>query len=302
MPAPRGLSCRSMERARVNGTRSPGRPRSRRRFRNATGPCRPTRLPDYSQARWPRRRWPGPSESSCRAWSSVLARAYSPATEFTLRRDQSHLIEDGPRGEVELGAPKRPRGHEQRRDAEAEAAADQRLEQGSAGAGDAHRHAASAARTCRRCGRHRLEESRLVAPCRWPDPLPPPVGEGRDLALALDHHRRAALASPVRHVGGAAVAADLAPHLLRPARVARALATLRPCVTGADAAAGVTGQPRRATARPCPAGGAGTRPPASHPSVVAGGGVPPPDFLDLVRLDLGDVRLAAHGRPPDSSE
>src|SRR3989441_3031976 len=49
------------------------------------------------------------------------------------------LIEDGPRGEVQLGPAKQPRGHEQRGAADAEAGADQRLEQGSAGAGDAHR-------------------------------------------------------------------------------------------------------------------------------------------------------------------
>src|SRR5207249_11752720 len=109
----------------------------------------------------------------------------------------SYLKEDGPRGEVELRPAEQPRGHEQRRVADAEAATDQRLEQGSAGAGDAHRHASPAARTCHRCGRHRLEESRLVAPCRGPDPLPPPVGEGGELAPALDRHRRGARAPPV---------------------------------------------------------------------------------------------------------
>src|SRR5713226_5387691 len=71
-----------------------------------------------------------------------------------------------------------------------------------------------AARTCRRCGRYRLEESRLVAPCRWPDPLSPPVGEGGELAPALDRHRRAAVAPPVGQVVGAAVAEDLGGQLL----------------------------------------------------------------------------------------
>src|SRR5947207_5907206 len=72
-------------------------------------------------------------------------------------RSKPRLIEDGPRGEVKLGSAEQPRGHEQRRVADAEAAAEQRLEQGSARAGDAHRHASPAARTCRRCGRYRLE-------------------------------------------------------------------------------------------------------------------------------------------------
>src|SRR6058998_1117601 len=53
----------------------------------------------------------------------------------------SYLKEDGPRGKVELRPAEQPRGHEQRRVAEAEAGTDQRLEQGSAGAGDAQRHA-----------------------------------------------------------------------------------------------------------------------------------------------------------------
>src|SRR5438445_10816147 len=112
-------------------------------------------------------------------------------------RSKPHLIQDGPRGEVELGPAEQPRGHEQRRVADAEAAADQRLEQGNAGAGDAHRHASPAARTRHRCGRYRLEESRLVAPCRWSDPLLPPVGKGSKLAPALHRYRHAAVAPPV---------------------------------------------------------------------------------------------------------
>ena len=56
------------------------------------------------------------------------------------------LIEDGSRGEVQLGPAEQPRGHEQRRAADAEAGADQRVEQGSAGARDAHRHAFPAVR------------------------------------------------------------------------------------------------------------------------------------------------------------
>jgi hypothetical protein len=45
-------------------------------------------------------------------------------------RSKPRLIEDGPRGEVEFGSAEQPRGHEQRRVADAEAADDQRLEQG----------------------------------------------------------------------------------------------------------------------------------------------------------------------------
>jgi hypothetical protein len=48
------------------------------------------------------------------------------------------LVEDGARGEVKLRPAERPRGEEDRELADSEAAADQRLEQGSAGAGDAH--------------------------------------------------------------------------------------------------------------------------------------------------------------------
>src|SRR5690349_10161428 len=67
----------------------------------------------------------------------------------------SWLKEDGTRGEVELGPAEQPRGHEQGRVAEAEAAADERLEQGSARAGDARRHASPAGCACRRSGRNR---------------------------------------------------------------------------------------------------------------------------------------------------
>src|SRR5262245_6961921 len=89
-----------------------------------------------------------------------------------------HLIQDGPRGEVELGPAEEPRGHVQRRVAEAEAAADQRLEEGSACAGDASRHVSTVTGAGRSGGRERVDESRFVAPRRRPDPFPPPVGEG----------------------------------------------------------------------------------------------------------------------------
>src|SRR5712691_4800416 len=49
----------------------------------------------------------------------------------------------------------------------------------------------------------------VVSSCRWPAPLPPPVGEGGDLAPALDRHRRAAVGPAVGQVVGAAVAEDL---------------------------------------------------------------------------------------------
>src|SRR5206468_820640 len=133
------------------------------------------------------------------------------------------LIEDGPRGEVELGPAEQARGHEQRRVAEAKAAADQRLEQGTARAGDARRHVSAAPRACRRCGCDRLDESRFVAPRRRPDPLPPPVGEGGKLTVALDRHRCAAVAPPVGQVVGAAPAEDLGGQLLGGAGIARLL-------------------------------------------------------------------------------
>jgi hypothetical protein len=57
-----------------------------------------------------------------------------------------------------------------------------------------------------------VEERRLVAPRRRPDPLPPPVGEGGELATALDRHRRGAVTPPVGQVVGAAVAEDLGAH------------------------------------------------------------------------------------------
>src|SRR5213593_3906996 len=132
----------------------------------------------------------------------------------------SYLKEDGPRGEVELRPAEQPRGHEQRRVAEAEAGTDQRLEQGSAGAGDAQRHASPATHACRRSGRDRLDESRFVAPRRRPDPLAPPIGEGGELAAALDRHRYSAVAPPVGQVVGAAVAYDLRGQLLSAAGIA----------------------------------------------------------------------------------
>src|SRR5260370_37 len=61
-------------------------------------------------------------------------------------------------------------------------------------------------------------ETRRAAPPGGPAPPPPPVGEGGDLALALDRHRRAAVASHVGQVGGAAVAEDLGGQVLRCAR------------------------------------------------------------------------------------
>src|SRR5882724_435922 len=131
------------------------------------------------------------------------------------------LIEDGPRGEVELRPAERPRGEEDRELADSEAATDQRLEQGSAGAGDAHRHVSPAPRVCGR--RHRLEERRLVASRRRPDPLPPPIGEGGEHAAALDCYRRAGVAPPVGQVVGAAVAEDLGGQLLSGAGIARQL-------------------------------------------------------------------------------
>src|SRR5262249_61232499 len=127
---------------------------------------------------------PGPSR--------LTSSSPSPSTRST-----RHLVEDGPRGKVELGPPEHSRGHEQRRVAEAEAAADQRLEEGSARAGDARRHASSVTRACRRGGRDCLAESRFVTPGRWPDTLPPPVSEGGAFAASFDCHRGAAGAPPL---------------------------------------------------------------------------------------------------------
>src|SRR5215813_8670533 len=53
-----------------------------------------------------------------------------------LSEESSPLIEDGPRRNIELGSAEHPRSHEQRRVAEPEAAADQRLEQKRARAGN----------------------------------------------------------------------------------------------------------------------------------------------------------------------
>src|SRR5437879_5148284 len=91
----------------------------------------------------------------------------------------------------------------------------------SAGAGDAQRPVSPAVRVYGR--RHRPEERRLVASRRRPDPLPPPIDEGSELAAALDRHRRAGVAPPVGQVIGAAVAEDLGDQILSGAGIARQL-------------------------------------------------------------------------------
>src|SRR5215475_3501617 len=71
------------------------------------------------------------------------------------------LIEDGSRGNVELRSAEQPRRHEQGGGAELETAADQRLQQGGARAGNADRHTFPGGCACRRGGRRRPEERRL---------------------------------------------------------------------------------------------------------------------------------------------
>src|SRR5262245_4619872 len=94
------------------------------------------------------------------------------------------LEQDRARGQIELEPAEQPGGEEHGQLADAEAGSDQRLEQGRAGAGNAQRQASSTARA--RGGRHRLEQRRLIASRRRPDPAPAPVGERDDLAGALD--------------------------------------------------------------------------------------------------------------------